>query len=233
LWISEKLNSKVTLICVPSLSLLKQTVDVWTHQSKGALEFRCVCSDSDVYQHASEDALVASTHNLGIPVTTSAKELLPFLRKRSGQAKVIFSTYQSLGVVGKALRRARACITLGIADEAHRTAGDAESDWRLFHEDSKVPIKYRLYMTATPRVVSPTLMKRAKSERIYLYCMDNEKDFGKPFFEMTFGQAIKQRILSDYRIVIAHSYSRRSNLGFRPNSKSQLSSSCEPYLLQE
>ena len=52
------------------------------------------------------DAVVANTSGLGFPVTTNAKEIATFLRRRSG-ARVVSSTYQSWPEIAKALRLGR------------------------------------------------------------------------------------------------------------------------------
>ena len=48
-------------------------------------------------------------------------------------------------------------------------------------------------MTATERVF------RGNSDDVL--SMDNEKDYGKCFFQMSYKEAIRQRIISDYKIL--------------------------------
>ena len=48
LWIKEKINSYKTIIFVPSLSLLSQTLREWCYASKKITNILCVCSDKSV-----------------------------------------------------------------------------------------------------------------------------------------------------------------------------------------
>ena len=57
-------------------------------------------------------------------------------------------------------------------------------------------------MTATPRIYAPHISKKAKENDILLYSMDDHELYGKPFYEMTFGQAIEKNLITDYKVVI-------------------------------
>lgn len=91
-FIAEELDAHRTLILVPSLSLLKQTMRVWQTQGRPGVEALPVCSDETVSR--AEDIAVEHVSELGLPVTTDPAEIAAFLRKRSGP-RVVFATYQS------------------------------------------------------------------------------------------------------------------------------------------
>ena len=91
LFIAECLKAERTLVLVPSLSLLAQTLREWTANASEDFDYLPVCSDDTV---SDPDAAVSSTSDLGLPVTTDAKDIARFLRRRSGR-RVVFSTYQS------------------------------------------------------------------------------------------------------------------------------------------
>jgi hypothetical protein len=74
LFIQEKLAAERTLVLVPSLSLLKQTMQVWAVNRKVPYEALPVCSDETVGQ-SEEDAAVAHTSELGVPVVVEAAGL--------------------------------------------------------------------------------------------------------------------------------------------------------------
>ena len=115
LFIKEKLDAERTLVLLPSLSLLKQTMQVWRIHAKVPFEALPVCSDETVNQ--SEDEAVAHTSELGIPVTTDPVEIAAFLRRRSGP-RVVFSTYQSSPQLAAAFALERVPqFDLAIADE--------------------------------------------------------------------------------------------------------------------
>lgn len=126
LFITENLAAERTLVLVPSLSLLAQTLREWTANTKLGFDFLPVCSDETV---AEPDAVVSNTSDLGFPVTTDPEEIATFLRRRSGP-RVVFATYQLSPEIAKAFGLGRVPVfDLVIADEAHRCAGPVSSDF--------------------------------------------------------------------------------------------------------
>jgi superfamily II DNA or RNA helicase len=199
LGVHEQLASKRTLVLVPSLSLLKQTLSEWTANAAVPFEFLTVCSD---YTVVGDDAAISSTRDLGVPVTTDAKEIAKFLAKRSSRAKIIFSTYQSSPQLAQAYAKKDKppAFDLIICDEAHRCAGENASAFTTVLDDKKIKSKRRLFMTATPRYFTDRVMKAAQGLKIA--SMDNEAVFGPEFHCLTFAQAIEQNLLTDYRVII-------------------------------
>jgi predicted helicase len=124
LFVKEKLGADQTLVLVPSLSLMKQTIIEWTANATTAFEHRAVCSDETVV--AGEDLFVTHARDVGDRVITDPAEIAKFLRGRG--PRVVFCTYQSSPEIAKAFalgKRKPAPFDLVIADEAHRTTGRA------------------------------------------------------------------------------------------------------------
>jgi len=199
LWIKEKLKPKNTIVFVPSLSLLKQTLEEWFKHRTDKFNLKCVCSDPTVSKGKNDlDEPIVDLTELGVPVTTNIKEVKDFLIK--DEDKIIFSTYQSTPIILEALKLLKDfSFDFGVFDEAHRTASRLN---KLFSLCLNVPIKKKLFMTATPKIYLPHLKKRAEEEDILLCSMDDENIYGKVFDEIKFGQAIKLGLLSDYKIKV-------------------------------
>ena len=105
LWIKEALKPKNTIVYVPSLSLLKQTLEEWTKHKSLNFSIKCVCSDQSVSRTAQElDEAIVDVTELGVPVTTNPKEIAEFLS--TDKDSIIFSTYQSAPVILEAIKRA-------------------------------------------------------------------------------------------------------------------------------
>ena len=198
-FIAEELESRRTLILVPSLSLLSQTVREWTANSAHPFKFLAVCSDQTVWDE--EDQWVSDTSELGFPVTTDPEDIAAFLR-RSGPS-VIFSTYQSSPRIAQAHAMARVPkFDVAIADEAHRCAGRVSMDFATVLDADAIKASRRLFMTATPRYFTGRVQKAAKDADYELASMDDERTFGPVFHQLNFGEAINRGLLSDYRVVI-------------------------------
>jgi len=199
LWIKERIESKYTLVLVPSLALLRQIKNEWSKQRKSVYQYLCVCSENDIDKDAT-DTLVTHTYEVDTRVTTNAEHVKSFLSKPFDE-KVIFSTYHSLPVIAEAIKDSNFEFDLTFCDEAHKTAGVGKNKFSLVHDNNLVPSKYRLYATATPRIVKETLKKKLGDDLKYAYDMNDPNTFGYEFHRMTFKDAIEQDILVDYKIV--------------------------------
>jgi predicted helicase len=199
LGVHEQLDAGRTLVLVPSLSLLSQTLREWTANAKKPFEYLAVCSDETV---AEADAAVASTHDLGVPVTTNENEIAAFLARRG--PRVVFSTYQSSPQVAATYRKHNKppALDLAISDEAHRCAGPVSSDFATILDATKITARRRLFMTATPRYFTGRIIREAKETDFEIASMDDKAVFGPVFHRLTFAQAIEQDLLSDYQVVI-------------------------------
>ena len=149
----------------------------------------------------SEDAAVAHTSELGVPVTTNAAEIAAFLR-RSGP-RVVFSTYQSSPQIAEAFAFGRVpAFDLVVADEAHRVAGSESSVFSTVLDKTAIKAQRRLFMTATPRYYTGRVLKAAQDADLEVASMDDEAKFGTVFHRLTFGEAIKRDLLTDYQVVV-------------------------------
>ncbi|CAM3665564.1 DEAD/DEAH box helicase [Polynucleobacter antarcticus] len=200
LWIKERLQAQSTLVLLPSLGLLSQTLHEWTRVANEPFEVLCVCSDDSVGKRGNDEA-VHSVADLAFPVTSDPNEIRSFLN-RSGK-KVVFSTYQSSPLIAEAQAdQSTPYFDLAIADEAHRCAGKVSGDFSTILDAQKIRANKRLFTTATPRTYSSSVKKAASERGIEVVGMDDEEVFGKPLFSLSFGQAIKLELLTDYQVVI-------------------------------
>jgi len=135
LWINEALQAATTLVLLPSLGLLSQTLREWCFAKNVAFNFLCVCSDATV--STEEDAAIAHTLDLGVPVTTAVAEIEKFLFSPGN--KVIFCTYQSSPQIATAQRNlAIPAFDIVFADEAHRCAGKVSNDFACVLDTAKI-----------------------------------------------------------------------------------------------
>ena len=200
LFIREKLAVERTLVLVPSLSLLKQTLNVWRANCTAEFVSLPVCSDDTVARD--DDVALEHTSDLGVPVTTDPSEIAAFLRRRSGP-QVVFATYQSSPQIAKAFTLGRVPgFDLVVADEAHRCAGPVSSDFATVLDPMEIKAKRRLFMTATPRYFTGRVLKAAEEAEFEYASMDDEAKFGKVFYRLGFGEAIKRDLLTDYQVAI-------------------------------
>jgi superfamily II DNA or RNA helicase len=194
-WIAEALKAKTILIAVPSLALVRQSLTDWTREflAHGIKpDWLCVCSDETV-GNLERDEFVGEVYDLGLPTHTDAKQIAALLRAPSTGPKIVFTTYQSSTKLAAASRKARIKFDLAILDEAHKTVGVHSKTFATLLSDKKIKIRRRVFMTATERVF--------RGDRSDVLSMDNEKDYGARFFQLSFKEAIDQRIITDYKIL--------------------------------
>ena len=196
-WIAQRLKSKIILIAVPSLALIKQTLEVWTRESVATnidINWIAVCSD-DTVSKIDDDIFTASTKDLGIDVSTDCDYISNWLQNPKHTTTIVFTTYQSGKIIAEASKNAGITYDLGIMDEAHKTVGlnDSLFSHLLFNEN--ISINKRLFMTATER--------RYKGESDEIASMDNIELYGEDFEVLTFKEALESKppILCDYKII--------------------------------
>ena len=183
------------LFLAPSISLVKQTLEVWRAQSFDPIYAIPVCADSKV----SEDDI--SVYDLSIPATTNHEKLAAHQPLKQAMT-VVFSTYHSSDVIRRAQDAGFSEFDLIICDEAHRTTGVGgksrdQSAFTLVHNQDAVRGKKRLYMTATPRIY-----KQKSKDKVDVYSMDDEMSYGPTFHKLGFEQAVNDGLLSDYKVLI-------------------------------
>ena len=198
------------LFAVPSLALLKQTLDDWSVEVDSAFTAWAVCSDTKV--SARSDAPADSTVDLPIPATTDAQRLADSLSANNATEglQVVFATYQSIEVIHRAQEIAGdewRDFDLIICDEAHRTTGatltgEDESAFTKIHSNEFIRRSKTLYMTATPRIFAENAKNRASEKDAILTSMDDQETYGPVFFRLGFGQAVKENLLTDYKVII-------------------------------
>ena len=200
------------LFAVPSLALLKQTLDDWAAEADGAFTAWAVCSDTKVSSSARNDTAEESAVDLPIPATTDGQRLADSLNANNATEglQVVFATYQSIEVIHRAQEIAGddwRDFDLIICDEAHRTTGatltgEDESAFTKIHSNEFIRRAKTLYMTATPRIFAENAKNRASEKDAILTSMDDQNTYGPVFFRLGFGQAVKENLLTDYKVII-------------------------------
>lgn len=202
----------LVLFLVPSLSLLSQTLSDWKRHCYIHINAFAVCSDSSTGKANAEDVdSLVEVDQLAYPATTDAGSLVKQVKgalTKINDLTVVFSTYQSIDVIGEAQKQGLPKFDLTICDEAHRTAGvsytsdDHESNFVKVHDDNFLKSEKRLYMTATPKIYGSIPEKQQADGEIILYSMSDEKVFGPTFETVSFTQAIELNCLVDYKVIV-------------------------------
>ncbi|MFD3723347.1 Helicase associated domain protein [Streptomyces sp. NPDC058674] len=202
------------LVTVPTLDLLVQTAQAWRRVGHRA-PMVAVCS-------LENDAVL---EQLGVRTTTNPIQLA--LWAGAGPV-VVFATYASLvdrddvegpagaGKVRGPLEAAlvggerlygqvMAPFDLAVVDEAHSTAGDLGRPWAAIHDTARIPADFRLYMTATPRILAaPRPRKGAGGSEPVIASMADDPDgtYGAwlPGAELGLSEAIERGILAGFEI---------------------------------
>ncbi|MFF7954083.1 DEAD/DEAH box helicase [Streptomyces griseorubiginosus] len=200
------------LVTVPTLDLLAQTAQAWRLVGHRA-PMVAVCS-------LENDAVLNS---LGVRTTTNPIQLALW----AGHGPVVvFATYASLvdredidapegqrkvrGPLEAALAGGERLygqrmdgFHLAIVDEAHGTAGDLGRPWAAIHDNARIPADFRLYLTATPRILAAARpQKGADGQEAEIATMadDPEGTYGAWLAELGLSEAIEREILAGFEI---------------------------------
>ena len=223
-------SGDLSIVLCPSIALVAQIRREYLQNAERNLRALAVCSDETAgYDPKKEStrntALDPTLDNTNVSanevkgkVTTDPGEIADWIRSGQGanQVNVIFGTYQSGHRIADALNITGTTAKVLIADEAHRTAGlkrkqtkkaalsDEETRLRNFtlcHDQDQFPATYRVYQTATPRIYDTKGVDRNKSTEWIIRSMDDETVFGVGLYRKSYVEAVRNRWLSDYRII--------------------------------
>lgn len=140
------------------------------------------CGENTTYDMVSEFIKL----DKNIIYTTSKEEIDAIF---SNNNKVIcISTYQSSSLVNN--HKFDICLF----DEAHKTVNNGHYANALY--DKNCEIKERIFLTATPKIY-----KTIKDNNICI-SMDNENIYGKQIYNYSFGKAIEDKNIVDFRLVV-------------------------------
>ncbi|OPF83713.1 helicase [Streptomyces antioxidans] len=199
------------LVTVPTLDLLVQTAQAWRLVGHRA-PMVAVCS-------LDNDPVLGE---LGVRTTTNPIQLALW----AGSGPIIaFATYASLvdredfndpmgqGKVRGPLEAALAGgerlygqqmdgFALAIIDEAHSTAGDLGRPWAAIHDNARIPADFRLYLTATPRILAaPRPQRGAGGQELEIASMGQDSQtYGPWLAELGLSEAIERGILAGFEI---------------------------------
>ena len=198
---------KNILFLAPSISLVSQNIKEWLSES--SIEIGCipVCSDSSVGKKE-EDSIGDSLSEFQYTASTNVDNFVERYKSMPDNImKVVFSTYQSIDVIYEGQKQCDFEFDLIICDEAHRTtgakiSGKDESYFTKIHNNDFIKGKKRIYMTATPKVFSENIKKKAEDSEVILWSMDDEEVYGKELYKLSFGKAVENNLLSDYKVII-------------------------------
>ncbi|MEV7198055.1 Helicase associated domain protein [Streptomyces sp. NPDC093510] len=182
------------LLVAPSINLLAQTLHSW-HETYGQAlgQVAAVCSDPHLMERTRRELHA----DVAASVTTEAAELAELL---AGVPRAtVAATYHSLPAVARA-HRDHGLARWGsiVVDEAHRSAGRTSKTWTWVHDDVLIPGDRRLYLTATPKILT-----RNRTGETDILGMDDEKTFGPTVFRLGYARALELKLVADYRVVVA------------------------------
>lgn len=199
------------LVMVPTLDLIVQSAQSWRRVGHRA-PMVAVCS-------VDKDEVL---EQLEVRTTTNPIQLA--LWAGSGPV-VVFATYASLvdredpadvsgrrtvpGPLESALAggerlygQRMAPFDLAILDEGHMTAGDMGRPWAAIHDNSRIPVDFRLYLTATPRILAAPRPQRGRDGRelVIASMEDDSSTYGTRIFDLGLAEAVERSILAGFEI---------------------------------
>lgn len=199
------------LVMVPTLDLIVQSAQSWRRVGHRA-PMVAVCS-------VDKDEVL---EQLGVRTTTNPIQLA--LWAGTGPV-VVFATYASLvdredpadvtgrrtvpGPLESALAggerlygQRMAPFDLAILDEGHMTAGDMGRPWAAIHDNSRIPVDFRLYLTATPRILAAPRPQRGRDGReLVIASMEEDSStYGTRIFDLGLAEAVERSILAGFEI---------------------------------
>ncbi|GAA2329831.1 DEAD/DEAH box helicase [Streptomyces caniferus] len=196
------------LVMVPTLDLIVQSAQSWRRVGHRA-PMVAVCSEAN-------DPVL---NELGVRTTTNPIQLALWAGKGP---VVVFATYASLvdrddptgqGKVRGPLEAAlaggerlygqqMAPFDLAVLDEGHMTAGDIGRPWAAIHDNARIPIGFRFYLTATPRILAAPRPQRGRDgKELVIASMEADSStYGPRIFDLGLAEAVERSILAGFEL---------------------------------
>jgi superfamily II DNA or RNA helicase len=208
-WFAEQTAARLTVVFVPSLALVPQTLAAYRADTSWQHEALIVCSDPSSGRAVTLDAL--GEHGLPdwarreVRSSTSQRLIAEFVAGPG--PRLIISTYHSAPKLAGGLAAARRQVDLVVCDEAHRLAGHPRREFRAVLEDDVLPARRRLFLTATPVEAAAWAADRGEIDDLGVggdrpLSLDDTDLFGATIFEATFGDAVAAGRLVDYDVQV-------------------------------
>ncbi|MFF2573564.1 Helicase associated domain protein [Streptomyces sp. NPDC058084] len=82
------------------------------------------------------------------------------------------------------------------------TAGDMGRPWAAIHDNSRIPVDFRLYLTATPRILAAPRPQRGRDGRelVIASMEDDSRTYGTRIFDLGLAEAVERSILAGFEI---------------------------------
>ncbi|MEU0373318.1 Helicase associated domain protein [Streptomyces sp. NPDC006283] len=218
------------LVMVPTLDLLVQTAQAWRRIGhNGPMVAVCSLEKDEVLEQ------------LGVRTTTNPIQLALWA---GAGAVVVLATYASLvdredpgdvtgqGKVRGPIEQALAGgallygqrmepFDLAVVDEAHSTAGDVGRPWAAIHDNKRIPVGFRLYLTATPRILAAARPPRGRyGQELEIASMASDPDgpYGEWIYELGLSEAIERGILAPFEIDVLEIEDPDYYIGLSPDA---------------
>ncbi|MGW4049117.1 Helicase associated domain protein [Streptomyces sp. NPDC004721] len=200
------------LVTVPTLDLLAQTAQAWRlvgHRTPMV----AVCSlENDPVLNSLE--VRTTTNPIQLALWAGHGPIVVFATYASlvdredidapeGQQKVRGPLEAALAGGERLYGQQMSGFDLAIVDEAHSTAGDLGRPWAAIHDNQRIPADFRLYLTATPRILAaPRPQRGTGGQELEIATMaDNPNGtYGPWLAELGLSEAIERGILAGFEI---------------------------------
>ncbi|MFC9008221.1 DEAD/DEAH box helicase [Streptomyces microflavus] len=202
------------LVTVPTLDLLAQTAQAWRDVGHKA-PMVAVCSlDNDpvlgslgvrTTTNPIQLALWAGTGPVVVLATYASLVDREDITATTGQGKIRGPLEAALAGGERLYGQKMAPFDLTIVDEAHSTTGELGRPWAAIHDNARIPSDFRLYLTATPRILAaPRPQKGGGGPEVEIATMSDDPNgvFGAwlPGAEVGLSEAVEREILAGFEI---------------------------------
>ncbi|WP_413812751.1 Helicase associated domain protein [Streptomyces sp. OE57] len=200
------------LVMADTIDLLVQSAQAWRRVGhRGPMVAVCSLEKDEVLERLE---VRATTNPIRLAMWAGTGPVVVFATYASlvdredpedptGQKRVRGPLEAALAGGERLYRQRMAPFDLAVVDEAHMTAGDAARPWAAIHDNARIPADFRLYMTATPRILaSPRPQKGKDGQELEIVSMISDPDgtYGEWIFELGLAEAVERNILAGFEI---------------------------------
>lgn len=180
--IIKQLKPNSVIITVPNLLLKEQVLKLYYPELHNEYKFICICTQADKVHEEIK----------GFKNRIDKRDISNWYKNNSNNKTITICTYQSIDTLCDVLATNAFKFDLGIIDEAHRTAIGFISSFSKILFNDYVPIRHRVFMTATERIYM--------GQTDELFDMNSESHYGKTAYTYSIKEGITDGVLNNYKV---------------------------------
>ena len=204
LWLAELIDHRrnLVLVLVPDSTFLGPTLRTFSANAKHRLDWLVIAQDARIVFNGCPYPVITTKKQIKNTLSNLFDQL-----KLANRLRVVLATYQSLETLIETQTKAKVAFDLVIYDEAHHLVDSWYQPDLVNYLRPKKAFSLRafkhLFVTSTPTIYGRRTRGWSNNQDVVVEAsLANRQLFGQDIHRLSFNDAVKKRLVNDWRVVI-------------------------------